>query len=367
MNEEKKTETLHLLNRIAHLLSDIDKYVEQYDGLDTSMETPDIGNNCLAKVDGKFNRAKILSNSCENGIFYAKVFCCDLGEIVNCEIENIMSIPDWLVNALPFQAIWCRLYGVESNESTDGGWPTKTSLKIYDDIIDPIRNLTAKMISVHSSDPMIGASPFEMQKINVLLMSDESSVNRIIVDKGWAAFKGDAERIIDASSKSPKKSSEIDSDDAEDEECEDEEWAKAGIVRQLPVRQPVQTDIDIQAMIDGTMDFEFDFDEINEFLGELGQKLLEVPRAIEAELRNSDSVEKKEMQKMLRPDSTSDSDNCEDVSFKQQTINTLQSKYRVPYVTWQQSDELIVLRIQADDNVAYNLDVTSNRLVFKYV
>lgn len=356
---------MHLLNRISHLLSDIDKYVEQYDGLDTSMETPDIGSYCLAKIDGKFNRAKILSNSCENGIFCAKVFCCDLGEMVNCEIENIMSIPDWLVNALPFQAIWCRLYGVESTETTNGGWPTETSLKIYDDIIDPILNLKGKMISVHASEPMVAASPFEMQKINVVLMSDESSVNRIIVDKGWAAFEGDAERIIDASCKPVGKNNEVDSDDAEEEDCEDEEWAAAGIVRQPPVRQTVQSDIDIQAMIDGTMDFEFDFNEINEFLGEMGQKLLEVPKAIEAELKNLDSLEKKEEQKIFRPDSTSDSDNCEEVSFKQQTINTLQSKYRVPYVTWQQSDELIVLRIQADDNVAYNLDITNNRLIFK--
>lgn len=345
--------------------------MEQYDGVDTSMETPDIGNYCLAKIDGKFNRAKILSNSCDSGIFWAKVFCCDLGEIINCEIENIMSIPDWLVNALPFQAIWCRLYGIESTESIDGKWPTETSLKIYDDIIDPIRNLMAKMIPAHVPEPMVAGSPFEMQKINVVLSSDESSVNRIIVDKGWAAFKVDAERIIDASCTPAKKGNEIDSDDAEDDDCEDEEWAEAGIVRQSPVRQTMQPtgpkEFDIQAMIDGTLDIDFNFHDITEILGGMGQQLFEVPKAIEAELRNLDSLEKKEEQKMFRSESTSDSDNGEGVSFKQQTINTLQSKYRVPYVTWQQSDELIVLRIQADENVAYNLDVTSDRLIFKYV
>lgn len=80
----------------------IDKYVEDNADLDTSMD-PKIGSYCLAKIDNEYNRAKIISNSCTNEIFYAKVFCCDTGLSANCAIDDIMHIPDYLINLLPFQ------------------------------------------------------------------------------------------------------------------------------------------------------------------------------------------------------------------------------------------------------------------------
>lgn len=330
------------------------------------MELPDIGNNCLAKIDGKYNRAKILNNYCENGIFRAEVFCCDIGSIGNCDIENIMCIPDSMVSALPFQAIRCRLYGVKSIEL--GDWPEKTSLKIYDDIIDPIRHLRVKMISLHEVKPIIADSPFKMQVINVVLMSDTCTVNREIVDREWAIFEIGSKEIMDSNYEAPvNTNSELDSDDIDDEDSEDEEWKEAGIVRQLtPVKPTMPSDSDLmQSLNDGTLEVEFNIGEFTECMDESILHLFQIPKAIEEELKNLDTLKKEKKPKMLPSNLTSDSDNCEEISYKQQSINKLQYKYRVPYVMWRQSDELIVLTIKADENVVYNLDVTRDRLIFK--
>lgn len=357
----------HSINRFTDLLDEIDTYVEQYDGVDTSMEMPDIGNFCLAKINGKYNRAKILSNSCKDGIFYANVFCCDIGLKFDCEIEAIMSIPDSLLYAMPLQAIWCRLYGIKPTESTNGEWLEEIGLKVYDDLIDPIRHLTAKMISVHAMKSILADSPFEMQQINVVLMSSECSVNRLIVDSGWAEFEHhNAERIIDASYTLPRESNEIDSDD---EESEDDEWKQAGVIRRTPFEQTPQPLSELmQSMKDGSFEIEFEFEEFKDCIDESMRHLFQIPNAIEAELKNSDALErehKEEERTLVRCNSTIDSDDCEELPFKQRIINRLRYKPTVPYVTWQQSDELIMLSIKADENVAYNLDVTNERLIFK--
>lgn len=361
-------DSFHSSFRHLALLDRIDQYVEQYEGIDTSMEMPDIGNFCLAKITGKYNRAKILSNSCENGIFCAKVFCCDIGVIETCKIEDIMSIPDELVDALPFQAIWCRLYGVKPTESPNGGWLTEASNKIYDDIIDPIPNLSAKMISVNDFKTLEGDDPFKMQQINVVLMSTDCAVNRLIVDQELAEFENNAERIIDSNCKPAKQSNGLDSDDDEEDEDEDEEWKVAGIVRQelIPQTMPVRPDI-YQMCNDDAFDIQFDIDELAECMDEPTRKMLQLPKEIEAELKNSDSVEKEKQKDEEQSINDSDDDSCEDVPNKQKTIGTLKYINKVPYVQWQQSDELIVLTIKADENVKYSLEVTSSHLVFQYV
>lgn len=47
------------------------------------------------------------------------------------------------------------------------------------------------------------------------------------------------------------------------------------------------------------------------------------------------------------------------------TGTTLPYVAKVPNVIWQQSDELIVLTISAKDNLAYNLQVTGNHLIYR--
>lgn len=330
------------------------------------MEMPDIGNYCLVKFDGKYNRGKILSNFCENGIFCAKVFCCDMGLVVDCEIENVMSIPDELLNAMPFQAIWCRLYGIRPTEATESEWSKETSDKIYDDIINTIRNLTAQMISVHGMKPLVADGPFEMQQFNVVLRSSDLVVNRIAVDRGWAVFEHGAERKIDETCALYN--------DADDDESEDDEWKMAGAVLRMPPQKPqpqMNSDL-LEAFNSGLLEVDFDMKEFAECVDESMRGMFHIPQAVETEMKNFEAQAKKaaikdepEVAQYDSIDSTRDNDNYEENTITQHTIKTLQYKHQLPYVTWQQSDELIMLSIKADENVVYNLDVTSRRLIFK--
>lgn len=71
--------------------------------------------------------------------------------------------------------------------------------------------------------------------------------------------------------------------------------------------------------------------------------------------------------KINLPNKKSNATNQKDAS-KPKQINTgagLRYIAKVPNVIWQQSDEIIVLTISATDNLAYNLQVTNNHLIYR--
>lgn len=340
------------------MLHDIDQYVDQYNGVDTSMEMPDIGQYCLAKIDGKYNRAKILSNFCRDNIFYAKVLCCDIGIYAVCDIDHIMSIPDHLLNALPFQAIWCCIYGLKRCDSTNGVWPRDASDQIFDDMIDPVANLMAKLISLNDIAPSEVENPFKMQQMNIILMSNDCVINRLIVEREMAVFEADAERVIDTNCTINYENGKID----DEEYSSDDGWNDAGDITQSPLNHKMEAESNRMEKWPNleNIDVHFDLEDLDDLFPSAPLK------AIKAELNNVDADSAKEKRIQLKSSiSDSDNGNGEENATKNQSINKLKYKYKVPYVTWHQSDELIVLSIKADENVVYNLDVTSHRLMFR--
>lgn len=351
------------------LLDEIDEYTQQFEGMDSSIEMPDIGMYCLAKADGGYNRALILNNSCINGVFLMKVFRCDVGDILTLAIENIMSIPDPLLKALPFQAICCRLHGIRS---TKGKWTKEQSFQIYDEIIEPIhKELKAKAMS-SQFESLTFDSELEMKKFSIVLRSDSrAAVNRLIVENGWATYDDDVGSLTDLNASLSSVSMCDDASSSEDADSEDEEWERAGNYhgpeRKLAPEPQLDDDTIIKNFCNKLSDSgecKFDTEDLFQLFGD------KLPQPVQDLLKAKSKSDEPQLRTIDENANESTDESTDESIDESQTIAkpyipAAKYKYKVPQVTWKQSDELIVLQIKADENVPYNLNVTCDQLVLK--
>lgn len=87
---------------------EIDNYIEEVEessnGGDNSLETPDIGEYCLAKFEDKFRRGKVIGAKFGENILL-EVFFVDFGNTIETEMFNVYNIPIHLLKRIPFQ-VW---------------------------------------------------------------------------------------------------------------------------------------------------------------------------------------------------------------------------------------------------------------------
>lgn len=69
------------------------------------VQLPDVklAQNCLAKINNKFSRAKIMKIFHDTDGITAEVFFVDLGEFIVLSVNELMEIPKTFITALPFQ------------------------------------------------------------------------------------------------------------------------------------------------------------------------------------------------------------------------------------------------------------------------
>lgn len=91
------------------------------------LKTTSVGTMCLVQFTGDLHRAKIIRSS-ETSVM---CFCVDSASIVYFHYEKVRAfeIPAAILNFMPFQAVNCRLVGVEA--PSDYAW----SHVIYDKIV----------------------------------------------------------------------------------------------------------------------------------------------------------------------------------------------------------------------------------------
>lgn len=72
-----------------------------------SIDQPCTAMNCLVKLYDKYNRAKVMEFYCdETARIKCKIFFCDLGQLIdNVNLSDVVAIPDYLIEFLPFQVI----------------------------------------------------------------------------------------------------------------------------------------------------------------------------------------------------------------------------------------------------------------------
>lgn len=92
------------LSRTRKLYQEVDKYAREHieSARDESLNTPDVDMPCLANVEGRFFRGKIID------VFFdikcdLKVFLVDTGETVQVDSTNVFEIPEYLVEMCAYQ------------------------------------------------------------------------------------------------------------------------------------------------------------------------------------------------------------------------------------------------------------------------
>lgn len=312
----------------------IQQYTDETRDLDLSLELPSIGNYCLARVCETYRRAKILDNSCKCGTFFVRVFCCDTGLVQNCCIEDIIEIPQRILDFLPFQAIHCSLDGLEPLDASNE-WSEDISDRIYDQL-NAFDNIYAK---VHSIEKM-GNLEADILRYNVTLSHnvDGKSVNlcKMLVNEKLAKYRSGY--IL-----------RIGNEGQEASDSDEENWDNEFDPNK---RNPWLCPVDYAEKCEiNEEDFDCHF-EAEDFREMCANGMTEAAPK-ERNINNDSGIGQ------ISPIGEKNND-LPRIGLRYKHL--LRSIYKPMQITWQQSASLLVLTIKANENVSYDLEATADQI-----
>lgn len=85
---------------------DLNKRIDAFTAVPTNLiQLPNVtlAENCLAKINSTFSRAKIMKIFHDTDGITAEVFFVDLGEFIVLPVNELIEIPKTFITALPFQ------------------------------------------------------------------------------------------------------------------------------------------------------------------------------------------------------------------------------------------------------------------------
>lgn len=87
-------------------MTDLNKQIDEFTALPTNLiqlSDVNLAQNCLAKINDRFSRAKIMKLFHDPDGITAEVFFVDLGEFIVLPVNELIEVPKTLIAALPFQ------------------------------------------------------------------------------------------------------------------------------------------------------------------------------------------------------------------------------------------------------------------------
>lgn len=285
------------------------------------IDEPEPGMNCLCKDGDHIFRGKVLKfNSKKKEV---KVFDMDIGYAVDTGIENIYEIPDFLIRKMPFQAIKCSLGGIKKIDD----WYTKNCANRVDDILDTFKNMIVfctKRFDV--ADEVLEINCYE----TVFFNECGFKLNEMLLEEGVAVAEEDIQKFLDINFQWPI-------------ETQEEDWERIP----TPVKQKEEPEKVLEDFNLDNFDFNFDEDEYKALCHKV---------APDAKVVKKDEplpkVEEKDEEVIPVKEKVQEIEKCP----------KLTSLHKNAKITWQQSDHMIVLTVEAIDCVTYGLEV-NNRSV----
>ncbi|XP_055304540.1 putative ATP-dependent RNA helicase TDRD12 isoform X2 [Sitodiplosis mosellana] len=372
-----------------------------------SMGCPDVYKYCLVLVADGYERAKVIEVIYGEDI-QLKVFLVDTGFCPIVDISNVYDIPDNLIQMLPFQAIWCNLVGIKPAENAGcevAQWNEQHIDAIYEAIDGYGNDLVLHTVSTDKSvKSKIADTNFVRHDIVLLAIPDEDqqiNMNQLLVAQELADFDPSTRHSLD---NVPILVSDDNDDDSEsdwDDECKaygNEQQKKWVMVDNPPNRtESPESDIsnDFEKINELLNDDSF-MQEAEDFLRDLcksnkeggEQNGTEPEIEQKSAMKVDDSTIKPQMESKSKIEwnnnkldngyastsngSSEGSENSTDCQIENSSEDSgnpgdrhqLEYVYKRPRVFWWQTDEMIVLKISAHDNVKYGLEVTSEQLVY---
>lgn len=237
-----------------------------------------------------------------------------------------------------FQAIWCRLTGIQPKGDE---WDYETGDKIYDILDEYFRSngLFAYFVSTDAEKKT--NSVIDIQRHDIVLLDSENvNMNKLLVQKNLADIDPDTETAFD----------DIPSE---------EDWNECNEVSN--VQNDTEDDSNDENDEDpfGMMDLCMDENGVQEFLNQMCQEQPQEVAPIQG--TNNNKITVSESAKV-----SNDSDDNFNIPMNYRLIYKDQNSRR-PEVYWQQCSDMVKLKIPASDKVEYNLEITSESIIYRYV
>lgn len=283
--------------------------------------------NCLCKDDEHIFRGKVLKLYSKKK--EAEVFNMDIGYSIAIGIENIYEIPDFFIRKLPFQAVKCSLAGIKKIDD----WNLKNCGDRVEDILDTFKNM---IIFCTKRFDVVKNEFLDINYYSTVFFNERGTkLNEILLEANIAVAEEDFQSVLDVHFQMPI-------------ETEEEDWERTP----TPIK-PAIKDEELQHRLKdfNVDDFDFNFDE-NEITALCTndpkvkfEKKVELPK-IEEKVTDPPPIKE-----------------INEIPVKEtEQFPKLISLHKNAKITWQQSDHMIVLTVEATDCVNYGIDVT-NRCV----
>ncbi|KAJ6624811.1 putative ATP-dependent RNA helicase TDRD12, partial [Pseudolycoriella hygida] len=311
-------------SRLMELHREIDEFAALPENL-TTLTDNTLAQNCLAKINDEFRRAKILKLFHETDYVTAEVFFVDLGEFLMIPTNELFEIPQHFITTLPFQAIFCALIGICPIDSES--WCDTICDDIYDNFLGNQSYVYVR--SVQPGGPDKYAYGLKSSSYRVVLRDEtqDVNVNNWIVTNNFGKFDPSTKHWIDADVGEYAPENEVDFD------------------------------------FEGHYDVQFDEEDLIKFIqAAYGDEQAEKCPAVREE------TDKEQAKPSPLVDATPDSGiySAENsLTAMNNPIIELVSVFKFPKIKWHQLDSLIVLTIYAPDVKDYYLKVKA-RFVYVY-
>lgn len=297
---------------LKNLSSSIDEY-----SINEKMElieNPEADMICLCKDDNYIFRGKIIKLFSKRK--EVRVFNMDIGYTIVTGFENIYEISDIFIRKLPFQAVKCSLAGIQKIDD----WDVKNCADHVDNILDTFKNMIifcTKRLNVND----------DLQDVNyystVFFNENGIKLNEILLQEGIAVPKEDFQSVLDLNFQMPIEIGENDWEEEVPTEAKPES-------KEEPAQNSLK-DFNLD-----NFDFNFDEEQCIAVCSNAGEKLVkkdELPK-IEEKIVKTNETPKELVPKLIL-------------------------LHKNAKITWQQSDHMIVLTVEAIDCFNHGMDVTS--------
>ncbi|XP_055913578.1 putative ATP-dependent RNA helicase TDRD12 [Eupeodes corollae] len=157
----------------------------------TPLHDPHPLQNCLAPHGGCFHRAKIqrLLVDTDEGCVKARVFFCDNGLFRNIPLENLRSSNKSIIEFMPFQAIGCKLTGI--NQECDN-----EEIQDFIQIEDSV-HLAYAVKELPRNEDVFDSRYYEIILYECFTEKKDIQINKMLVENGLASYIEDTKHFLE--------------------------------------------------------------------------------------------------------------------------------------------------------------------------
>ncbi|XP_055845468.1 putative ATP-dependent RNA helicase TDRD12 [Episyrphus balteatus] len=279
--------------------------------------------NCLAPRQGRYHRGKIqrLIIDSEEGCVKARVFFCDVGIFRNIPLENLRSSSKSIIEFMPFQAICCKLTGINVECDVD-------EIQKFIQVEDSVHLAYAVKELPYNDEGAFGNRNYEIILYECFTDKKDIQMNKMLVEHGLATYNDDTKHFLE-----------------------------------------LETSIDLENFEyqeDDSYDFQSFLDRIKQQMDEEDEEFINSSKPMIEDVSDEPKIveitEEDDVIEEVKPDDENEEHSKDEIDST--TPPPLKALHKRPLTTWHETMCMIYLVIHAPDIVDYHLEVHPKSVIF---